>query len=58
MNTQRDYEQEGYDAFIDIWCREGCKPRAMQCPGLYQFAEGSDERRDYLRGWAKARDEA
>ena len=48
-----EYEKKGYDSWIELWCLEGCSPRAGACPARYLKAD-SIERRAFIRGWSKA----
>jgi hypothetical protein len=50
------WEQQGYDAFVALWVSRGVTPAASECPARH-MAAGSDERRAYIAGWLRARDE-
>jgi len=52
-----NWEQKGYDAFVQLWADHGTFPTASDCPARY-MKEGSDERRAFIRGWNKAKTEA
>lgn len=50
------YEQQGYDAFLTLYVRRGMTPAVAECPAR-AMTPGSDERRAFIAGWLKARDE-
>lgn len=52
----KDLEQKGYEAFIELWTLQGRYPTASQCPARYMKDE--EGRREYLRGWRRAANEA
>lgn len=52
-----EWEQKGYDAFVEFWIQNGYKPSVSDCPARY-MQEGSDERRAFILGWNKAREES
>lgn len=57
MNKPVDWEQQGYDSFVELWTIHNTIPTASQCPARW-MQEGSDERRAFIRGWNKAKSEA
>lgn len=50
-----EFEQKGYNDWIEIWCRNNCSPSASECPARYM--EEGEERSNYIRGWNKAKKE-
>lgn len=52
-----EWQQKGYDAWLEIWIDQGITPTASQCPARY-LAQGSQERADYISGWNKAKEES
>jgi hypothetical protein len=50
-----DFEQLGYNAWIEYWTDNGYSPSASVCPARY-MKEGED-RSAVLRGWIRAKDE-
>lgn len=55
MTANKNYEQEGYDAWIELWIQYEYSPTAGQCPARY-MQEGA-KRSAYLKGWIKAKKE-
>jgi hypothetical protein len=50
-----EWEQKGYDAWIEYWTHYGFTPTASNCPAR-SLKEGP-ERAQYIRGWVKAKNE-
>lgn len=50
-----EWEQQGYDAWIELWLKYECEPRASLCPARYM--SDADKRSAYLRGWRRAKKE-
>lgn len=50
-----EYEQKGYDAWIELWCQYGRRPSAGECPA--RWMSDGPERSSYIRGWKKAQTE-
>lgn len=51
-----EWEQKGYDHFIELCVQFGRQPSASECPARY-MENGSENRSEYLKGWLKAREE-
>lgn len=60
MKQPADFEQMGYDSFLERWVALGYRPTprdAMyECP--LECREGTESRQAWIKGWLKARDEA
>lgn len=55
MSTQpKDYEQLGYDHWVELWCQNGWTPTASECPARWMSGSA---RSDYIRGWVRAKQE-
>lgn len=51
-----DAYQIGYDAWLTALVERGRRPLGDECPGLL-LPLGSDERKEFMRGWLAARDD-
>jgi len=49
---KEEYEQKGYDAWIEQWIIWGYSPPVSSCPARYM--QDGYKRSAYLRGWRKA----
>lgn len=60
MKLPADFEQMGYEAWLERWVYYGTRPTSRDAMHALprECVEGSDERRAWLRGWQKARDES
>lgn len=55
-----EWQQKGYDAWIEKWIALGCSPTATDCPARWMKADTDEQERkraDYLSGWNKAKSE-
>lgn len=53
--TRTEWQQRGYDAWLEMWIVEGCTPTVGQCPARY-MPEGPN-RSEYIHGWVEAKRE-
>jgi len=52
---KEEYEQKGYDDWVESWTNCGFAPPLSSCPARYM--QDGYKRSAYLRGWRKAMNE-
>lgn len=50
-----EWEQKGYDEFLNYWVENGCAPTASKCPARYMSS--GPQRDAFLKGWRRAGEE-
>lgn len=53
--TLAEWEQKGYDAWIELWAQFERSPSVSQCPA--RWMEDGEQRQAYIRGWVRAKNE-
>lgn len=53
--TPQEWEQKGYDAWIELWTQLECCPTVSSCPA--RWMEDGEHRQAYIRGWVRAKNE-
>lgn len=51
----KEYENKGYDAYVELLCQNNCPPRAGECPA--RFMKEGAQRTAYIKGWCRAQRE-
>lgn len=51
-----EFEQKGYDSFMELWVSEECIPNASRCQARYIRDEPA--RAAFIKGWNRAKREA
>ena len=54
-SKRTEWEQKGYDAWVELWIQYECSPSATQCPARH-MKEGP-ARSEFIHGWSDARRE-
>ena len=52
-DEKKEFEQKGYDAWIELWIEYERSPNASMCPAKYMT--DPEKRSAYIRGWNRAR---